>query len=219
LVERGFAFDATHRAETSRSTFDFECRIPRREHRLESVAIALPGAHQAANAAVALAAIEELRTQGWDLDEAAIRRGLAEVRWPARIEKIADRPTVVLDSAHNVASVEALLGTLAESFPAQRRILVFATTRDKDAHGMLRLLLPQFDTVFLTRYQINPRGVPVEELGQIAEELRACHCQIFPLSADAWQAARSQAEPDDLIVITGSFFIAAELGGKIRGEN
>ena len=66
----------------------------------------LLGRHQAANAALVLAAVEELRRQGWTIPEAAVRRGLAEVRWPARVEVVARRPTVVLDAAHNVASIE-----------------------------------------------------------------------------------------------------------------
>lgn len=219
LVERRESFDATHHAGESLNSLDFNYRVPRREHTLLQLNLPLLGAHQAANAAVALATIEELRLQGVDIDDRDIRRGLANVQWPARVEVVARRPTVVLDAAHNVASAAALIATMKESLPARRRILIFATTRDKDAHGMLQLLLPQFDTVILTRYQNNPRGVPVEELQQIALDLQASHCFICPLSADAWQAARSQAEPEDLIVITGSFFIAAELGEAIFGKN
>ncbi len=109
---------------------------------LKSVDLGLVGRHQAANAAVALATLAELRSQGWLLPEADFRRGLANVRLPARVEIVSRRPTVVIDAAHNVASIQSLLETLDESFAARRRILVFAPTQDKDVRGMLERLLP-----------------------------------------------------------------------------
>ena len=90
---------------------------------------------------------------------------------------------------------------------------------------MLQLLLPQFDNVIFTRYQINPRGVTVEELQQIAASLAkgTFHVpqktRMSPFPKEAWQTARELSGPDDLIVITGSFFIAAELGTLARQLN
>ncbi len=103
--------------------------------------LALPGRHQAANAAVALAAIEVLRTAGWHVAEAAVAAALGEMTWPARVEVVSRRPAVVLDAAHNVASVAALVETLRESFSVARRLLIFGTTQDKDIKGMLATLL------------------------------------------------------------------------------
>ncbi|NLF06918.1 MAG: bifunctional folylpolyglutamate synthase/dihydrofolate synthase [Pirellulaceae bacterium] len=139
---------------------------------LSSVVLSLLGRHQAANAATALAAVEELRRAGWRIPEAAIRRGLAGLSWPARVEVLARRPTVVVDAAHNAASIEALMETLDESFAAARRLLIFATTLDKDVEGMLRILLGRFDRVIFTRYANNPRGVPPEELQRLAAAIR-----------------------------------------------
>jgi dihydrofolate synthase/folylpolyglutamate synthase len=174
-------------------------------------ALALPGRHQAANAAVALAAVEELRRGGWNLPEAAIERALADLNWPARVEVVARRPAVVVDGAHNVASVEALVATLDESFAADRRWLIFAGSQDKDLRGMLARLLPKFDEVLLTRYRNNPRGASPDELARLAAAVDGRPRPLFDDSADAWQSARRQAAPEDLIVIAGSFFLAAEL--------
>lgn len=212
IVERGKDFDVSCQSVGTPGILRFSCHLPRREFTLEQLHLSLLGAHQADNAAVALATIEELRLQGCDVEEKHVRRGLASVQWPARVEVIARRPTVILDAAHNVASAAALVNTLDENFPAQRRILIFATTRDKDVPGMLQLLLPKFDVVILTRYQINPRGVTVEELLQIAIEMNSTNCRACPTPTDAWQEARALASAEDLIVIAGSFFIAAELG-------
>ena len=193
-----------------RSTFDYRARTTSPPLELEGVELSLHGAHQAANAAVALAATAELRPLGFNVSTAAIREGLADVRWPARVEVIGRRPTIVLDAAHNVASVEALVKTLGESFSSAERLLIFATTRDKDARGMLRLLLPFFGRVILTRYAGNPRGLPIEELGALAEEIGGTY-QLAADPAAAWALARSLATADSLLCITGSFFIAAEM--------
>jgi dihydrofolate synthase/folylpolyglutamate synthase len=117
----------------------------------------------------------------------------------------------MVDAAHNVASIAALLEVLRESFSAARKRLIFSTSRDKDARGMLRLLLPVFDEVTLTRYQDNPRGMPVEELDTLARELGSSHHQLAADPAAAWQMASAGVRPADLIVVTGSFFIAAEV--------
>src|SRR2546422_820425 len=100
----------------------------------------LVGDHQAANAALVVAAVEELRRQGLYIPDVAVAGGLAQVRWPARLEAVGHAPLVLLDCAHNVASAQALLDTLQASFPLQssgRRILIFASSRDKDVAGML----------------------------------------------------------------------------------
>src|SRR5205823_5688983 len=139
----------------------------------------------------------------------AIRRGVADVRWPARIEVVHERPTVVLDAAHNLASIHALVATLDESFAARRRVLVFAASSDKDVRGMLAVVAPRFDQVIFTRYVHNPRAVPPEELARLAPELPAPPL-LCESPAAAWDAARRAVAPDDLLCITGSFFLAAD---------
>src|SRR6185436_9250741 len=96
----------------------------------------------------------------WHIDDADVRRGLKSLHWPSRVEVVRRRPTVVFDAAHNIASVAALIDTLKHRFEARRRILIFATTRDKDVRAMLIELGQCFDVLLLTRYQNNPRGVP-----------------------------------------------------------
>lgn len=182
---------------------------------LLGVRCGLLGRHQAHNAAVALATIGELRRQSWSIPEDAIRAGLAGVRWPARVEVVGRRPTVIIDAAHNTASVSALVDTLAESFRRQRRVLIFATTRDKDVPGMLKLLLSEFDEIVFTRYTNNPRFVPPEELAAIASQMGARTVRVCPDPASAWRLVHSFARPEDLICVTGSFFIAAEMRHEI----
>ena len=195
-----------------------EVDVVTRSARWDSLRIPLVGEHQAHNTALAVAAVERLREQGWNLPDEAVRSGLAALRWPGRIEVVSQRPCVIIDTAHNWAAVRAMLRTLDESFPARRRVLVFAATQDKDVLGLLRQLLPRFDSVILTSYQNNPRGVPAAALVRMARSLseRPVHQAAEP--ASAWKLARRLAGPEDLICVTGSFFIAAELRELILGE-
>jgi dihydrofolate synthase/folylpolyglutamate synthase len=172
--------------------------------------LSLLGEHQAANAAVAVAAVERLGDAGLPVPEAAVGQGLAVLDWPARLEVLGRRPLVVLDCAHNVASVQALVDTLKRSFPPSRRQLVLAVSSDKDVPGMLRVLAGHFDHFLLTRYH-SPRSVPAETLADLLQATADRPWQICPTPAEAWHAARDLARPDDLICITGSVFLAGEL--------
>ena len=180
--------------------------------------VILRGPHQASNATLAIAVAHELRLQNWSLPDAAVRAGLNSVNWPARVEVISRNPTVIIDAAHNWESARALVATLAEDSAPRKRILVFAATKDKDIAGILRQLLPHFHTIILTRYLDNPRGVPLNELSGLVEAMttRPVHLTSDPISA--WELAKRLASLDDLIVVTGSFFLVAELRETIARE-
>ncbi len=183
---------------------------------LTGLTLRLLGQHQAANAALALATIAELNRLGWTISETAIRTGLAQAHVAARVEICGHAPLVIVDAAHNVASVEALVDTLVASFSPSRRLLVFSTTQDKDAQGMLERLLPRFERIILTRYQTNPRAIPPRELIELVPESAADVVQVVDDPREAWQAVCQDADRDDLVCVTGSFFIAAEMRRLIR---
>lgn len=180
--------------------------------------LSLLGEHQAANAALAVACIEELRGMGWCIPDAAVSAGLAATEWPARMEVIGRRPLVVLDCAHNTASADALARTLRESFPPGRRLLIFAGSSDKDLAGMFRILGPLFAHVFLTRYLGSARGAPPEQLAELLRNAAGPPATLCPTPAAAWEAARTLAGPDDLICITGSVFLAGEMRSLLTAE-
>lgn len=176
--------------------------------------LGLVGEHQAANAALVVAAVEVLREQGMPLPDAAMADGLAQVQWPARLERLAEKPLVLLDCAHNVASVEALVQALETSYPLPptgKRLLLFAGSRDKDLPGMLQVLVPRFDQTFLTSFSSNPRRVLPEELRDMLALPLQKKVELLADSRDAWRLARSKAGPEDLLCITGSVFLAGEL--------
>ncbi len=171
----------------------------------------LLGDHQAANAAVAVACVEQLQTEGWHLPDTAVAAGLSQVSWPARLEVVGRKPLVILDCAHNVASALALVRTLQSSFPPARRLLVFAGSSDKDLAGMFRVLSPHFGHVFLTRYTDNPRSVPPEQLADLLRDSGDLPATICPSPAEAYRAALAAAGADDLLCIAGSVFLAGEM--------
>ncbi len=174
--------------------------------------VPLLGAHQATNAAVALAALDALGEvdAALDLDDATVERGWSELRVAARVEVVSKRPWLVIDGAHNVASAEALAETLTTSFPATRRTLVFGTTRDKDLKGQLRALLPLFECVVATKYLENPRAVACEDVAQACRDLGARAVLVAQNPREAIETARRVTAANELICVTGSMFLAAE---------
>lgn len=184
---------------------------------LSELELGLLGAHQSANAAVALAIVQQLRNQGWNLPDTAIRAGLANVRCAARTEVVKTHPTVVIDTAHNPASIAALVNLLKNGRGFARRHLIFACSKDKDPEAMLALLWPHFDSVVLTRFLNNPRAITPEELAETAARVAVpadglqVRCTTAPDPLAAWQHVATSTGREDLVCITGSFFLAAEL--------
>jgi dihydrofolate synthase / folylpolyglutamate synthase len=181
-----------------------------------ALSVGLIGEHQARNAALAIAAVEELRGQGASISAHAVGDGLADVHWPARLEIVARRPLVLLDCAHNVASAQALVQALTASFRAPgRRLLIFGGNRDKDLAGMLDVLTPMFDRIYLTSFQGSARCENAAELASLLPAASVSKATQCAGAADAWRLARAEATPDDLICITGSVFLAGELRSVI----
>ena len=180
--------------------------------------LGLLGRHQIENAKLVVATAEVLNSQGLSISNAALGTGLAKVRWPGRIELVSRNPHVILDCAHNVPSALALAETLETEWPVRgKRALVFAVSSDKDYPAMLRILAPRFDHFHLTKYGINPRCVPPEKLAELLQEVAPRKAfTLHETSHGAWTAARAATNPDDLICITGSVFLAGELQAAVR---
>lgn len=187
---------------------------------LHDIQLAMFGRHQAANAAAAIAAIQCFSQSQTVLPPAAIKRGLATAKCPARVEVVQERPTLLLDAAHNTASIAALIAVVNESFSTcERKVALFATSRDKKAADMLGLLADAFDEVILTKYQSNPRGYETDTLFEIAQQVdwKSSAISSEPTPLAALQKLRQTLGPNDLGCITGSFFLCAELRPTLVG--
>jgi dihydrofolate synthase/folylpolyglutamate synthase len=217
-----FGFDNKKSAiRNPQSAIDFSYTLPGQELHLHNIPLAMRGAHQAANAAVALATIAELRHQGWSVSVDAMRLGLSQAALPGRVEILYGDPTIVLDTAHNAASARALVDTLAELPNAPRRTVVLSISRDKDVRAIVQVLTPHFDRFVVTEYQENPRAMPADPLATIVQDSlagRAADLAICPTPAGAWQHIQQSALPGEIVCITGSFFLAAELRHLVSGH-
>ncbi len=174
--------------------------------------LGMPGRHQADNASLAVMAAFLLDRRGFPLPTTAIQRGLAAARLPARIETLERRPLVIVDAAHNVASMESLLETLADQLDRHRpRVLVFAASRDKQFREMLATARGLFDHVILTRYTINPRGADLDRLAAAATAAGLPSPERAATAAAALKRAKAFAGRRGIVVAAGSFFLAAEI--------
>jgi dihydrofolate synthase / folylpolyglutamate synthase len=171
----------------------------------------LAGRYQAANAVTAVAAARLLAERGFPITDEAIARGLETVRWHGRLERVADSPAVYLDGTHNPAGARALAEFLQENFPGRRLVLVYGAMRDKAVDEITGLLFPLAWRVVLTEPR-QPRAISAAVLELLAREhAPPGGVEILPSPADALERAMAQATPEDVVVATGSLYLAADL--------
>lgn len=171
----------------------------------------LLGEHQAVNAATAIAAAERAGPLVERLTPQRVRAALLAVRWPGRMELVPGRPDLLLDGAHNRASMERLMEGLAQHFPGRPRVFVFASAADKDIEGMLAVLAQKGGgaPVVFTKTQ-NPRASDPATLAALFESLGGRGAETAPDTASALAAARRKAPPDGLVVVCGSLYLVGE---------
>lgn len=185
-------------------TFDFEGWGGTLPH----LQITLLGEHQVINAVTALGVISQLREQGWNISNDAVRSGLATAQWPGRLEIVQHQPTVVIDGAHNLAGAEALKEALTKYFTYNKLILVFGMLADKEREKVVAALAPLADSVIITRPN-NPRaGQWWQFKEQVEQFVNAVYLE--EEVSKAVERALDLAEPEDLICITGSLYMIAE---------
>ena len=168
----------------------------------------LLGAHQLENAASAVAALEALGKQGIDVSAKAMEVGFEKVSWPCRMEILSRSPLLVADGAHNVYSVESLLTSLPDYLEYDRLILVAGFSRDKNVEGMARALGEKADIIVATASR-HPRSMQAVEVADLFPE--SGKPVLVSTPAEALGIAMEIAEKKDLVLATGSLFLAAEI--------
>ena len=185
----------------------------------DEVFLPLFGAHQAQNAALALAAVETFlgAGPGKQLELELVREGFAQVDSPGRLERVRSAPTILLDGAHNPHGMAATVSALEEEFAFRHLVAVVAVLGDKDVSGLLDLLEPAAARIVVTQNS-SPRSMPLEELAQLAAEIfgedRVTVAETMP---DAIEAAVAIAEEDTSgelsgvgVLITGAVVTVAD---------
>lgn len=174
----------------------------------ETLRIPLLGPHQVVNAATAYLGLKVARQEGLAISDGAIRRGFARAQWPARFEVLSRGPKpVVVDSAHNPGAAVKLQETLDEFFPDQRIWLVFGVSEDKDIDGIFSALAERVEKIYCAKAP-HPRAMDAEALAAKARSLGK-PVEAIPDVGDALEAALAEAPQGDLILVTGSIFVAA----------
>ncbi|MBG6070153.1 bifunctional folylpolyglutamate synthase/dihydrofolate synthase [Micromonospora ureilytica] len=185
----------------------------------DDVFIPLHGAHQAQNAAVALAAVEAFLGAGArrQLDIEAVREGFASTSSPGRLERVRNAPTILLDGAHNPHGMKATVTALQEEFAFSKLVAVIGVLADKDAEAMLELLEPVVDQVVVTRNS-SPRAMPTDELTALTAEIfgeeRVASAEEMPDAIELAVAMAEEDVPGELsgvgVLITGSVVTVAD---------
>lgn len=172
--------------------------------------VGLAGLHQAANATVAVALVQELRRQAEIVTEDAIRSGLMAAYWPGRLERLSRQPLIVVDSAHNRHSAEQIEAALS-LFPHDRLTLIFGASADKDIKGMLEVLGPHADAIIITR-SYHPRAADPHVVADLAQQiLPGLPVTITESAHDAIERATASSAPHELVLGVGSIFVVADL--------
>jgi dihydrofolate synthase / folylpolyglutamate synthase len=189
----------------------FRLRTPLRDY--GTVSLALRGTHQAANAIVAVRLLETLDARGVAVPAAAVLDGLEQVSWPGRLEQrtLSGGRELILDAAHNPAGASALASYLTGA-GGTKPVLVFAAMRDKDARGMLRVLLPAVDRVIVTR-ATNSRSADSDTL---AAEVRAISPSTgVDVVASPVEALDAAWRISSRVVVAGSIFLLGDIMKEI----
>jgi dihydrofolate synthase/folylpolyglutamate synthase len=196
-AELGVALAQSREVEISNLTMD--ARGSRFVWAGGPVSVPLAGEHQVENARTAIAALERLSVQ-----PEAIRAGIARTVWPGRLERIAERPEIVLDGAHNPSGARALAAYLDRFYSSRRVWLIFGAMRDKSIAEMADVLFPRAYRVIVTAPKqaraLRPEAVREFADGEnveVAEDLAAA-------------IVLAKAAPEDAIFITGSLFLVGE---------
>jgi dihydrofolate synthase/folylpolyglutamate synthase len=178
------------------------------------LSISLPGAHQVANASLAAATAARLAERGAPVSERAIRLGLAAAAFPGRLERLRERPLLLIDAAHNPDAARRLVTALHDLYlaphPTRRLILVLALSQAHQPAEMAAILAPPAQRLVVTASG-HPQAVPAEQAAALARP----HATTAPiLSASvpqAVEAALALARPEDVICVTGSIFAIGEV--------
>lgn len=182
---------------------------------LKGVATRLAGSHQLDNAAISIAACEQLKEKGLHLSDEVIRKALAKTFWPGRMEKVLDSPLVILDGAHNLMAVHALAAYMKQALRGIPTTLVIGILDDKPYRTMLKILAPLCANIILTKPNID-RALSPEILLDIVKPIHSS-VEIIEDVAMAFKTAVERSNPLDAICVAGSLYVVGEVKAALAG--
>lgn len=193
------------RDDCGRFTFDLQFDPALGGEHFPALAPALSGRVQIKNAVAAAAAAMALKQQGFGITPADVAAGMAAVKWPGRLEKIAERPLVLLDGAHNPAAAEELARFVREELHGRRLRMVYASMRDKAIDAISELLFPLAHEIYLTSPPVGRTAPPNEILSRARTNPERVVIEMDP--ARAVEEAFAASADEDVVLVTGSLFL------------
>jgi dihydrofolate synthase/folylpolyglutamate synthase len=176
----------------------------------EHLPVPLKGEHQAHNCGLALAILDKLRDRGFDTPERKVAEGLSRTPCEGRMEILGRSPRIVLDGAHTPDSIQCLMKAIGAHLRYDSMVAVFGCAADKDVKTMLARLAMGADKVVFTKAANNPRAMDPRELQRKFAEISPKMTMMAKTLPEALNLASHAVGRDDLICITGSFYIAGE---------
>ncbi|MSQ40225.1 MAG: bifunctional folylpolyglutamate synthase/dihydrofolate synthase [Dehalococcoidia bacterium] len=181
-----------------------------------SLWIPLLGRHQMENAATAVTALDVLRRQGVSIAQRNMVQGLESVRWPGRLEVLQRDPLVVVDGAHNPASMGRLRQAVGEDLPHRRLLLVLGVSADKDFESMVEELARLNPALVVATRSRHPRALPTSAIARPFQQRGVSVHEVAEVG-EATRYAISQANEEDMVLVTGSLFAVAEAREQVKG--
>ena len=175
--------------------------------------IPLLGLHQADNAALAVAAIDALRSRGWEISDGALRDGLARTRWPGRLEVLDRNPIVLVDGAHNPAGLQRSLATVRKLAKDRPLVIVFGAMKDKDLPTMLSELRAVGAPVIFSAIGWHRAAAAADLAAQFGAPAETAES-----SGEALDRARQRASSDGIVLVCGSLYLVGEIIGTTRAR-
>jgi dihydrofolate synthase/folylpolyglutamate synthase len=183
--------------------------------RFEHLRVPLPGEHQAINCGLALAMLDSLKNQGYEISDEKAIAGLKKVTLDGRMEIIARDPRILVDVAHNAASIKALIHAIGQHVPYDSMVVIFGCNSDKDIRGMLEQLQYGADKVIFTRSN-TPKAVYPQDLADMYTEICGKMCQTAMSVQEAVRIAKNAVTKEDLVCITGSFYLVGQAKVQLK---
>ncbi len=177
--------------------------------RFEHLHVPLLGEHQAINCSLALGMLDILKSRGFPVNDRNAMEGLSKVELIGRMQMICESPRILVDGAHNAASIDALMRAIGQNIPYDSMVVIFGCQKDKDITGMIRRIQLGADKVIFTTTG-SPRSAEPAELAAQYIEHSGKMAQVGRTLEDAMRIALGAISHEDLICVTGSFYLVAE---------
>ncbi len=178
--------------------------------RFEHLPCPLQGEHQALNCGLALAILDKLRSRGFEMDDNDVIRGLVKTTLSGRMEMVWTDPRILIDGAHNASAIKALIRSVGAHISYDSLVMIFGCAEDKDVTEMLKCISLGADKIIFVRAKTNPRSLPAEDLQRLFAQISGKMTQTAETVEEAVNLAARAVSREDLICVTGSFFLAGE---------